>query len=64
MWWFIVFVGIIFFMCKKMGINVFSNDDVFIIDDIVFILSILIIVEERKNIKVKVGEVRVNFGFF
>lgn len=48
-------------MRKKTGTNVFSNDDVST-DDIVTIPSISTTVEERKNIKVKVGEVRVNSG--
>lgn len=49
-------------MRKKTGTNVFSNDDVSTTDDIVPIPSISTTVEERKNIKVKVGEVGVNSG--
>lgn len=49
-------------MRKKTGTNVFSNDDVSTSDDIVTIPRISTTVEERKNIKVKVGEVGVNSG--
>lgn len=49
-------------MRKKTGTNVFNNNDISTADDIVTIPSISTTVEEWKNIKVKVGEVRVNSG--